>query len=333
MQTSRLGHRSTGAAAPRRLEVLLGRREEPTGLTDLTDQTEWLGWVPSEPRPGTAVLAEEPPAGRHRAERSTRGRRLSVAAVLPSTVREARWAVSWRAVLGASLVLLLLGAGVAALAAVEAPGSPVPERVVATAAAGPAPAAAGDGAGALDVAEGPGAGGTTVEPPAVGEAAQLVVHVVGQVELPGVVRVPSGSRVGDALEAAGGATATADLARVNLARALVDGEQLVVPRPGEVLVQAPGPVLPPGPGAGGASGPTGAAGAAGGGPATEAQALDLNTADLADLDALPGIGPVLAQRILEWRTDHGRFTDVDELGEVTGIGEKVLDKLRAQVRV
>ncbi len=267
--------------------------------------------------------------------------------MLPSTIRGARWAVSWRAVLGASLVLLLLGAAVAALATAKAPGSPVPERVVAPTglaptavaptalaptAAGSAPTAAADGAVPLGAAEGPGAGGATVEPPAVGEAAQLVVHVVGQVELPGVVRVPSGSRVGDALAAAGGATPTADLARVNLARALVDGEQLVVPRPGEVLAQAPGPVLPPASDAGGLPGPTGAAGAAGG-PATGAQALDLNTADLAALDALPGIGPVLAQRILDWRADHGRFTHVDELGEVTGIGEKVLDKLRAQVRV
>jgi len=145
------------------------------------------------------------------------------------------------------------------------------------------------------------------------------------------VRVPSGSRVGDALEAAGGATATADLARVNLARALVDGEQLVVPRPGEVLAPAPGPVLPPASGAGGAAGPSGVE--AVGGQGSDALPLDLNTADLAALDTLPGIGPVLAQRILDWRADHGRFSNIDELGEITGIGEKLMAKLRAEVRV
>jgi competence protein ComEA len=148
---------------------------------------------------------------------------------------------------------------------------------------------------------------------------ELVVHVVGQVAKPGVIRLPAGARVGEALEEAGGALATADLARVNLARQVVDGEQIVVPRPGEAL--ASGALGPPA--AGGASTPGGS------GPAS----VSLNTADLAGLDSLPGIGPVLAQRILDWRDQHGSFSSVDELGEVSGIGDKLLEQLRPLVTV
>ena len=146
----------------------------------------------------------------------------------------------------------------------------------------------------------------------------MVVHVVGKVRKPGLQRLPPGSRVADALEAAGGAAKGADLARVNLARVLVDGEQVVVPAPGD----------PDPPGA----------------PATRrwrrerrhriaarGGLVSINTADLAGLDTLPGVGPVLAQRILDWRAEHGRFTTVDELGEVSGIGEKMMERLRPLV--
>ncbi len=142
------------------------------------------------------------------------------------------------------------------------------------------------------------------------------MHVVGQVGTPGLVRVPAGSRVADALAAAGGATAGADLARVNLARPVVDGEQLLVPLPGEVVAAPPG----------GADASGGDAGPGGG-------RVDLNQADLTALDALDGIGPVLAQRILDWRQEHGRFTSVEELGEVTGIGDALLTRLRETVTV
>ena len=141
----------------------------------------------------------------------------------------------------------------------------------------------------------------------------LVVHVVGQVRRPGVQRLPVGSRVADAVDAAGGASAGADLSAVNLARLLVDGEQVRVPKPGDVVAEA-------GRGAGGSS-----SAAAPGGP------LSLNAADATALDALPGIGPVLAQRIVDWRTENGRFTSVDELAEVSGIGEKLLARLRPLV--
>ena len=144
----------------------------------------------------------------------------------------------------------------------------------------------------------------------------VVVHVVGEVRRPGVLRLPVGSRVSDAVGAAGGATKGADLARVNLARVLVDGEQVRVAAPGEPLEPA---------GVGGTAGTPGTSGTAGSGPG--GGPVSLNTADLAALDTLPGVGPVLAQRILDWRTAHGRFTSVDELGEVSGIGEKLLAQL------
>ena len=124
----------------------------------------------------------------------------------------------------------------------------------------------------------------------------------------------------DAVEAAGGATAKADLSALNLARVLVDGEQVRVPALGDPV--DPGrrhrALAAPVAGAGGAG--SGAGGAAG-------APVSLNTADLAALDTLPGVGPVLAQRILDWRTAHGRFTSIDELGEVSGIGEKLLAQL------
>ena len=148
------------------------------------------------------------------------------------------------------------------------------------------------------------AGGPTS--PSPGAAAELVVHVVGAVHRPGLVRLPGGARVADAVEAAGGATAAARLASVNLARPVVDGEQVVVQRRGRPAVLGAPAVGAP---------------AAGAGPAAP---VDLNTATLDSLDGLPGIGPVLAQRILDWRTAHGRFSSVDELGEVSGIGEATL---------
>jgi competence protein ComEA len=153
---------------------------------------------------------------------------------------------------------------------------------------------------------------------------QVVVHVVGRVRHPGVVRLPQGSRVEQAVTAAGGARRDADLSGVNLARPLVDGEQVVVPRPGQ-------PAAP----AAGTAGPVGAsATAAGSGAAGPAQQpVDVNTATLAELDTLPGVGPVLAQRILDWRAQNGKFTSVDELGEVSGIGDAVLARLRPLVRL
>ncbi len=147
-------------------------------------------------------------------------------------------------------------------------------------------------------------------------AGQVVVHVVGQVRHPGVVVLDLGGRVGDALKKAGGPLPGADLSALNLARALVDGEQVRVPKPGE----APPPA---------AQGPDGG----GPGGAGSSAPVNLNTATAAVLEELPGVGPVLAQRIVDWRTEHGRFASVDELAEVSGIGEKMFAQLQGKVTV
>ena len=157
-------------------------------------------------------------------------------------------------------------------------------------------------------------GSAAAESPVAGDPVagpEVVVAVGGRVRRPGIVRLPAGSRVDDAVRAAGGAVRPRDLALVNVARRLVDGEQ--------VLVGVDAPEQPPAGAGAGAGAP--------GGP------LDLNTATLPQLDALPGIGPVLAQRILDWRTEHGRFGSVDQLREVSGIGEATYADLQGEVRV
>lgn len=143
-------------------------------------------------------------------------------------------------------------------------------------------------------------------------AAEVVVHVTGLVERPGLVRLPVGARVADAIAEAGGVTQRRAADSVNLARVLADGEQVVVSL-------TPATAAPP------------PAGAAPAGP--PAAPVDLNAATPEALDALPGVGPVIAARIVAWRTTHGRFRSVEELGEVSGIGEAILAQLRPLVRV
>jgi len=153
-----------------------------------------------------------------------------------------------------------------------------------------------------------------VASPSPSPSALIVVHVAGAVRRPGLVELPASSRVADALDAAGGPTRNAELASVNLARPLVDGEQLVVLAKGQhAPLAAPAP--PGGPGA-----------------ASNAP-MDLNTATLEQLDTLPGVGPVLAQRILDWRSEHGRFSSKEELREVSGIGEATYADIEPLVRV
>lgn len=174
-----------------------------------------------------------------------------------------------------------------------------------------APAVVGESSGGASPAATPGGG---VPSPATGTAAEVVVDVAGKVRRPGLVVLPAGSRVADALEAAGGARRGVDLQPLNLARVLVDGEQIVVGAP-------PGTATP-----GGTSVPTPSDGAPGG-------LVNLNTATQPELEELPGVGPVTAAAIIEWRTRHGGFASVEDLLEVSGIGEVTLERLAPLVTV
>ena len=151
-------------------------------------------------------------------------------------------------------------------------------------------------------------------PSSTPSAPAVVVHVAGKVREPGVFTLPAGSRVVDAVRAAGGVRDGADTGRLNLARLLVDGEQILV-----------GVTAPPAPPA-----PPGAPGPASGDPT---QAINLNTATAEDLEELPGVGPVLAGRIVDYRTQHGGFRSVEQLRDVSGIGPKRFADLKDRVRV
>ena len=282
------------SASARRLRALTGAAEATSDGTGRAagDEAPGDGWVPVALR----VAADEygrvhpdpgddptDPDGDPGAEPAPGGVRR------PRETRRVRWAVSWRVAGMAAIAVALVVGAVALRAAALSPGAAValPE---------PSPLGAA-------------APGVVVGAPASPQASLgvVVVHVVGAVAAPGVVRLPAGSRVVDAVAAAGGAIGDADLARLNLARILADGEQIVVPRPGEPLPATAHPV-------------------AGGG---SSELVDLNAASLAQLDELPGVGPVLAQRIVDRRP----FTSVDELDEVSGVGPTLLERLRPLVTV
>jgi competence protein ComEA len=143
----------------------------------------------------------------------------------------------------------------------------------------------------------------------------IVVQVIGEVHEPGLVTLPDGARVADAIEAAGGLISRRSSGGLNVARRLVDGEQIVVSHADPTstpVAQVVGPSTSiPGVGA----------------------PIDLNSADVAALDGLPGVGPVMAARIIAWRTQHGRFTSVDQLRDVSGIGQRTFERLRPFVRI
>ncbi len=286
-----------------------------SGTSGTSGTDAGAGWVPTPPDPPSRTAPLTRTEGTDELEQldlDLRRARRPGPLTAPEQVRLGRWSVSS----GAVVAVLALVVAVACLFVVRILWA---ERVVAPA-PGPSATAATAATGLVVTAPSPGPGTPTASP-APSTAATLVVHVTGQVTRPGLVRLTPGARVADALTAAGGATRRADLAALNLARPVLDGEQVRVPAPGETVAA---PVLPP---VG-----TGGAGDAGVGGGT-AEPVDLNTADAAGLDGLPGVGPVLAQRILDWRAEHGRFTSVDELGEVSGIGEKLMARLRERVRV
>ncbi|QDQ99332.1 ComEA family DNA-binding protein [Tomitella fengzijianii] len=280
------------------------------------------------------------------ARESLRGR---VSARLPERWRGTRFAVSSRgaAVLAAVGLLAAVAAGVGVLrdhpAEVRVPE--VQAATVALEGTGPGESGAGPEGGRTEEPAGtppagaePSSGAAAPVPdrtaPAGERAAaapeEIVVSVQGLVQRSGLVRLERGARVADALSAAGGPTDGADLLSLNLAQRLDDGDQVLVgvaptdggaPRLGSATISA------------GAAGPAvGAPSEAGAGAATGTP-VDLNAADKTALEALPGIGPVTAESILQWRAQNGRFSSVDQLTEVRGIGPATLERLRDAVTV
>ncbi|MER5306465.1 ComEA family DNA-binding protein [Streptomyces sp. NPDC002773] len=205
--------------------------------------------------------------------------------------------------LAALTVILVVAAGLAG--GYFWAGRPEPVRAPELVRAVPVAAAPATRAG-----PGPGAGSAA-------GGARVIVDVGGKVRRPGVLTLPAGSRVADALRAAGGAKPDADLTGINRARVLFDGEQVLVGLPGA-----------PAGGSGSGSGPAGGAGGGGG----SGVPLSLNTATVEQLDTLPGVGPVLARHIVDHRAAHGGFRSVGELREVNGIGERRFADLQPLVR-
>ncbi|GAA1543375.1 hypothetical protein GCM10009678_27500 [Actinomadura kijaniata] len=260
---------------------------------------------PPVPQAPPAARLRSGPTGPDRAEPPSRKQRIPAAEdAAPKRRPRLPMAEDLDPGVGGARVLVIVG-----VIAVLAAGGylwlarPTPEPVPAPATAFPTPAAA------LPSAATPSS-----------RAAEIVVHVFGKVRTPGIVTLPAGSRVSDAIGAAGGARPGAGTGALNLARKVQDGEQIAVGVP------------PPDPRAAGSA----PAAPAEGGPGTTPSnggPLDLNTATAAQLDALPGVGPVLAQRIVDYRTQNGGFRSVDQLQEVTGIGAKRFTELKAMVRV
>lgn len=252
----------------------------------------------------------------------------------PGTTRRTRWGISPRAlVLVALIVLVVIIWGVSQFSA--APRSePVAQTSI---------AASGT---ASDTAQGSGQMAESAHPtPQPSSVTEVRVHVAGAVNNPGVYTLPANGRAVDAIAAASGAAADADLDRVNLAGELTDGMQLYVPRRGETA--APAPIQPhtgtaqgasQGASQGGGSQPqrtltpSGGTGTTGTSAASQGS-VNINTATAEQLQSLPRIGPAMAQRIITWREAHGGFRSVDELDAVPGIGPTLLETLRPLVTV
>lgn len=241
----------------------------------------------------------------------------AVAARLPATVRGGVFDPGRRglAVLAVVALLAALGGAWYFTAARPAAGAAATTRPAA-ATAGPDRPPATASVGALT-------GWPTATASASSES--IVIDVVGRVAAPGVVELSAGARIRDAIAAAGGALPGTDLTALDLASKLTDGQQL--------FVGIPPPTGPAAQAAGGVVGGDPAPGGDSSGGAASSGVVDLNTATLAQLETLPGVGPVLAQHILDWRAQHGRFGSVSQLRQVSGIGASKYAALAGRVRV
>lgn len=254
-----------------------------------------------DPEPSADPVAAVPVPGRHASRRPRPG----LAAVLPATLRGRVWLGAPQVAVLA--VLVAAGLAVACWWVVRGGAEAVVAPVVPTPAAGLV-----SPAGVPSSDDSPGAVTPALASAGAVAGGSVTVDVAGRVRHPGIAVLDAGSRVVDALAAAGGARPGADLSGLNLARVLVDGEQVVVgiPAPaGQVASAASSPGAPAGP------------------------LVNLNTATQPQLEELPEVGPVTAQAILGWRSEHGGFTSVDELLEVDGIGDATLDQLAPYVTV
>jgi competence protein ComEA len=288
----RQSQQEVAAAARRRLE-LLGRELDQAGLRRIDDLED--GEPGALPEPTTVA-----PAGRHvRVPRAGVTRRLGgwLGDRVPETLRGRVGLGPGPVLLVVALVALAVTATAFVVVRMGGDSEAVPRRPgLMTASGSPSPLVpvASPAGGAS-----PGAGGS------------VTVDIAGKVRRPGVATLPAGSRVVDALKEAGGVRGGVDLSALNLARVLVDGEQILVGRDA-----APGGL---------------AASASTAAPDASGALVNINTATTEQLDTLPGVGPVTAQKILDWRAAHGAFSSVDELLEVDGIGEKTLADLAPHV--
>lgn len=225
------------------------------------------------------------------------------------------WLGGLAAVVCGVAALLIMNGRHGAAVALDLPRAGVEPSVVASKTATGSAAGGVAGTGSTSGADVASSAASSSSPPP-SSSGPMVVDVAGAVARPGIYRLPPGSRVADAVAAAGGPTGDADIDQVNLAELVADAEQVRVPRPGDP---------PPAPSARSSS-PSGSA-------TTAPAIVNLNTATADQLDTLPRVGPATAAAIIQWRTQHGSFKAVDDLLDVSGIGPAKLEQLRPFVRV
>ncbi len=325
VRQGRRSSRAESGVSTRRLVALLHRPEEGEEPPDGAGYSDHGRW--------TAVreVADRENKDPEKAEH------LPVAGTVAGRTR-------WRMAGGAVLVVLAVVIGGSAMLLLQSAasqqqaqnigGAPSPRVAVPAVTGSPSHASGHASAGATSSgsAGGPAPGpAATADLTAAGSTSQVLVHVAGAVVHPGIVELPPNSRVYQAIQRAGGESPEAALDAVNLAAFVQDGEQLIVPTRQQVdsgfvsgMPALHGPPGSSGPAAGGATGTNGV---------KATVRVNLNTATAEDLATLPRVGPVMAQRIIAWRSQHGKFTSVQELDAIDGVGPKMLESLLPLVTV